>query len=535
MPGTQRLRLLRRGIVIGVCVLSASVPMHGQRPAPFIGVSSSASPPVSDRRVLRQQRVDVDSLARLSDVQASSVLQLDFFSDVTFRAVRERVERTAAGVAWTGSLDGYPQSQAVFVTAGDELIGHVYAPFGFFRVERQAGSYVVQQVAQPEFDGSDLVEAPRTGRGGAVTISRPSAVDDEHVIDVLVAYTNNALKGFGSAIRAQAAVDLAIAETNQALRNTGVEASVRVVHLVAVEYEESGDHRTDLARLLDPGDGFLDAVVPLREEHAADLVALITERMDEACGAAYMAYQPSSPTFGWLSVNRRICLNDNPTLAHEIGHNLGGAHDWYDTPDGGAYVHAKGHVSIPARFRDIMSTYHHCYDANVSCARFLSYSNPALRHQGHAQGVSIGTNTKCTARNPSNDPCDADLAHTFSNVAPLVAKYRDSRTALSARRLLPGGSFRSPDGRYRLTYQADGNLVLNDDENRIPVWATHTAGRTAGQALLQTDGNFVVSGPNGDVHWSSGTAGNPGAYLALQNDGNLVIYRADGRPVWGRD
>ena len=489
---------------------------------------------MSDLRVLRQQRVDIASLALLSDAPASSVLQLDFFADVSFRAVRERVERTAAGVAWIGSLEGYPRGQAVLVAVGNEFVGHIYAPFGFFRVERQSGTYVAQQLVPQSFEHqSDLVEAPRGGE--RVTISRPTAVDDEHVIDLLVAYTNDAAKGFGSAAKARAAVDLAVAETNQALRNTGIDASVRVVHIAAVEYEEGGDHRVDLARLLDPHDGFLDAVTSLREEHASDLVALITERMDQACGAAYLAYAPSSATFGWLSVNRRICLGDDPTLAHEIGHNLGAAHDWYDTPEGGAYVHAKGHVSVPARFRDIMSSYHHCYDANVTCARFLSYANPALRHQGHAQGVPIGTNINCTARNPSNDPCDADLAHTFSNVAPLVAKYRDSRTALSARRLLPGESFRSPNGQYRLTYQFDGNLVLYDDMTGVALWGTNTGGRGAGQALLQTDGNFVVSGPSGEVHWTSGTAGNPRAYLVLQNDGNLVIYRADGRPAWGRD
>ena len=196
MPATQRLRILRRGIVAGVCLLAGGVPTHGQRPAPFIRVSSSTTPRVSDLRVLRQQRVDIASLALLSDAPASSVLQLDFFADVSFRAVRERVERTAAGVAWIGSLEGYPRGQAVLVAVGNEFVGHIYAPFGFFRVERQSGTYVAQQLVPQSFEHqSDLVEAPRGGE--RVTISRPTAVDDEHVIDLLVAYTNDAAKGFG--------------------------------------------------------------------------------------------------------------------------------------------------------------------------------------------------------------------------------------------------------------------------------------------------------------------------------------------------
>ena len=119
-------------------------------------------------------------------------------------------------------------------------------------------------------------------------------------------------------------------------------------------------------------------------------------------------------------------------------------------------------------------------------------------------------------------------------MVPIIARYRHSLTALSARQLLPGTSFRSTSGRFRLIYQTDGNLVLYDDRDRIPLWATNTGGTTPGQAILQTDGNFVVYDRGGAAVWSSGTPGNPNAYLLVQDDGNLVIYRADGQPVWNR-
>jgi hypothetical protein len=52
------------------------------------------------------------------------------------------------------------------------------------------------------------------------------------------------------------------------------------------------------------------------------------------------------------------------------------------------------------------------------------------------------------------------------------------------------------------------------------------------QAIMQSDGNFVVYGPGRAVEWSSGTNGNYNAYLVMGNDGNLVLYSQGGYPLW---
>jgi pimeloyl-ACP methyl ester carboxylesterase len=95
--------------------------------------------------------------------------------------------------------------------------------------------------------------------------------------------------------------------------------------------------------------------------------------------------------------------------------------------------------------------------------------------------------------------------------------------------LNPGQSITSSDGRFKLSYQGDGNLVLY----KIgvgPLWATGTT--SAGKTRMQTDGNLVVYNAAGTPVWASQTAGNSGAYLRVQNDGNLVIYRSNGTPIW---
>jgi hypothetical protein len=92
-------------------------------------------------------------------------------------------------------------------------------------------------------------------------------------------------------------------------------------------------------------------------------------------------------------------------------------------------------------------------------------------------------------------------------------------------------SLTSPDGRFSLRLQGDGNLVLYGPDGQ-PLWATGTDGQEVGTAPMQDDGNLVLYSPGGDPVWASDTFGNGGAYLVLQDDGNLVIYAADGSPLW---
>ena len=101
-------------------------------------------------------------------------------------------------------------------------------------------------------------------------------------------------------------------------------------------------------------------------------------------------------------------------------------------------------------------------------------------------------------------------------------------------RLLPGESLTSTGGQYRLVYQADGDLVLYDDVEDTQLWSAATAGATAGQAVMQGDGNFVVHDAQGGAVWFTGTGGNPNARLMLQLDGNIVIYSFSNRPIWDR-
>jgi pimeloyl-ACP methyl ester carboxylesterase len=97
--------------------------------------------------------------------------------------------------------------------------------------------------------------------------------------------------------------------------------------------------------------------------------------------------------------------------------------------------------------------------------------------------------------------------------------------------LSPGQSVISTDGRFRLSYQNDGNLVLYKT-GVAALWATNTNGTSPGKVKMQSDGNLVVYNSAGTAIWASHTAGHAGAYLRVQNDGNLVIYSSSGTAIW---
>ena len=96
----------------------------------------------------------------------------------------------------------------------------------------------------------------------------------------------------------------------------------------------------------------------------------------------------------------------------------------------------------------------------------------------------------------------------------------------------------SRNNRAWLVLQSDGNLVLSTPEGKI-LWSSKTRG--ADRMMVQKDGNIVLFDKANRPFWASRTnraseaawGGNP-PYLKLQDDGNLVLI--SGRvPLWSTD
>jgi hypothetical protein len=112
-------------------------------------------------------------------------------------------------------------------------------------------------------------------------------------------------------------------------------------------------------------------------------------------------------------------------------------------------------------------------------------------------------------------------------VTPAAVGGLHSGTILRA-----GHYLRSPNGRYELLQQTDGNAVVYRISDKTPLWSTET-GRHRGAYLdFQYNGNMVVYDRAHKPLWNAMVTGGTGGVLDMQNDGNLVIYSHAKKSLW---
>ncbi|OVE78955.1 hypothetical protein BVY00_01485 [bacterium G20] len=97
-------------------------------------------------------------------------------------------------------------------------------------------------------------------------------------------------------------------------------------------------------------------------------------------------------------------------------------------------------------------------------------------------------------------------------------------------RMYPGQSIYTPDRRFRLILQSDGNLVLYSPTQAL--WSTATDGQQVAFLALQPDGNLVLYDRSARPLWASSTDGSGLTRLIVQPDGNLVLYDQSNIPRW---
>ena len=271
----------------------------------------------------------------------------------------------------------------------------------------------IDQSAFPEEDCAPPIEEPsaKSTKSQVISPTSPSS-DNGSLIDVLVVYTQQAANASGDI---SAEIQLAVDETNQSYSNSSINPRIRLVHAAQVAYTETGDIGTDVTRLKNPSDGYMDLVPSLRDQYHADMVVLIVENGGAYCGIAYAIMSPVSASFEdeAFCVVVRQCATGYYSFGHELGHLQSARHDWYvDPTNNSPFTYNHGYVSPLNNWRTVMAYSNAC----SGCPRVQYWSNPNVSYGGLPMGI------------PEGQFQAADNHKTLNNTALTVANFRTSGT-----------------------------------------------------------------------------------------------------------
>lgn len=358
----------------------------------------------------------------------------------------DRVERRSrSSVSVACRLEADPDGFALFCLEGDAVAALIQVP--------SAGSvsrigYLAEGVHElaptgriPRnecaTDGSASGEAPTPSEISEPlpTVPRGACPPPTPIGHLMIYYTPSARAEAGGVNAMNAECQLAVDVANQTYVASLIGNRLSLVYRGEISYTESGALQTDRDRLTGTSDGFIDFVHGSRDVYGADFVSLFVRTADASgCGIAFCT--PSGAAEGFCVVDW-TCASSNFTLAHEIGHLQGCAHNREDAGSGcNQECFSYGHRfsgSSGSKWRTVMA-----YDTDPGqFTRIGQWSNPDVLFDGQPSGVWTGN---CADDNRYN-------AATVSNTALNRESWRNPRFDIWVLRSAPSpwlGTFARP-------------------------------------------------------------------------------------------
>lgn len=277
--------------------------------------------------------------------------------------------------------------------------------------------------------------APAMAGAGATTTT----------VDLVLGYSAAFASANGGTSGAITRLNNLVDTTNIAYGNSQIDAQLRLVATVSVNYPDATSNKSTLENLTGfdstsnvgtTPDPAFNALRAAREQYGADLVAMVRSFRtpeNEGCGISWLigggqsGISTSDSYFGYSVISdgtdqdtsgkSYFCREE--TLAHELGHNMGGNHDVaaskgadgvLDPEDYGAYSYSFGYktTATTGNFFTVMAY------GDTGQTSYRIFSNPRSTFCG---GFACGTTTQ------------ADNARTLSQTIPTVATFRASVVA----------------------------------------------------------------------------------------------------------
>ncbi len=358
----------------------------------------------SDGSTRRARFVSLEAAALMNvDDVAGGLLKLNLFADANYDGVVTRVERRGPDrYTYSGMISGDPIGHFTFVREGTAVAADVHTLKGNFEIRSVGGG--VQSIRQ-----INDTALPGCGSGPehkGPMVAQKRSEDAEHdgapVIDVMVVYTGEARAAAGGTDAMQALAQAFVEGANTHFTNSQVNARVRLAHAAEINYVESHNASTELDRLTNPADGYMDEVHVLRDQYGADQVTLLVNQFNY-CGIAWLHYG-STRAFSVVDFGCGAS-----TFTHELGHNLGCAHDRQNSSASGYFNYSFGH-----RFFGVNGSQYRTVMSYSPGTRIPFFSNPGVMYDGVPTGVQEGQSNS------------ADNARTVNQTSITMAAYRQA-------------------------------------------------------------------------------------------------------------
>ena len=428
------------------------------------------NPSMDARSALREQgtrtaSLDIRALQQAlllapTSVSGNSQLTLNLFDDLTLTLQTELIEPFGRdGVVWRGQMAGLrnvrgylaisgiraaeAEVEPIIMSGSVTVYGQVYS---IMPVANGLVSISTSQSAMPICGGiiprivnddsgasadSDIYSVSDSTDTNSKDVSNTMAVI--HVLALYSTGTKNAIQGGAQAI--DTIMAHAQHQTNEVFHNSGIYARVEITtqELPILLHDSVDPMLNDVVGppvrdnagvhigRNNPRQAAWDAVTAARDKAQASVVALLTNLGSSGSGVASAIPEPprfdkSDLRYATFAI-QIISSNPGYTFAHELGHLLGGKHDYADVQFSGGdpkYDYVRGYKFSNKTHVGITMM---CYE-NASKGEFYvpAYSAADRKWDGHRLGIPVGQIDA------------ADTAHFFRLSTQVVANYRGSGT-----------------------------------------------------------------------------------------------------------
>jgi len=494
-------------------------------------------------------------------------IELNFGSGYIAELDRLGIQEMGARV-WTGRIADHSIMNRVIITeTNGDVFGRINTPDGVWYIITQNGQHSIMRMPDNAtfvpFEGesgilptvTDAMLAAGRDPNFAQDTAEAVPVGSNGTVDLAIFYSNSfsSLWGLSTGGRVQ----YLLALLDQALIDSDTGLRARLVHLnsVALTTDNASQGRTlsNLAGFDNPTQD-LSALRNAGVTYGADLVAIL-QRCQASLGSAGLAYLPSgdddniepndiavaySVSADWIdgednNLGDGFSLCEDYTFAHEIGHNLGFAHNVENSGGvvgGGVRPFAHGH-RVDGVLRTIMA--YGSGQPNEAAAPY--FSNPAINLCG------AGNDTSCGIAAPGDvdgilteDPTDnaraareesleialhrAEIARVVSAVLPVTRSVQNGTAATAFATIINPNASGS-------TATACGLRLAGSTGAQFSYQTTTPANALSGTANTAIDipqgaaQNFVFSVTSAaDFVDNTGT---PGGFPSTNDETNLFI------------